>query len=93
MTPARAPRAPFALLVTGLIAGGMALLLGLNTMSAANELHRHDIAGDHIARKFAKTGHGFLLRCRRYHALRFDSRRAMTMNAARLAAVATANSP
>jgi len=44
MTPGRAPRAPFALLVTGLIAGGMALLLGLNTMSAANELHRHDIA-------------------------------------------------
>jgi len=49
MTPARAPRAPFALLVTGLIAGGMALLLGLNTMSAANELHRHDIAGKDAA--------------------------------------------
>ncbi len=41
---AGAPRMPFALLVTGLVAGGLAALLGLNTMSAANELHRHQIA-------------------------------------------------
>lgn len=41
---ANAPRVPFALLVTGLIVGGLALLLLLNTASAANELHRHDLA-------------------------------------------------
>src|SRR6185437_14002380 len=54
--------------------------------------HCHDVAGDRVARKFAKARHRFLLRYQRYHALRFDSRRAMTMKAARLAAVATANS-
>ncbi|MGI8679178.1 MAG: hypothetical protein ACR2LX_10905 [Jatrophihabitans sp.] len=45
-TPMRAsaPRIPFALLVTGLIVGGMALLLVLNTASAANELRRHGLA-------------------------------------------------
>jgi hypothetical protein len=35
---------PFALLVTGLILGGLVLLLVLNTFSAANELRRHDLA-------------------------------------------------
>lgn len=47
----RAPRVPFALLVVGLIAGGLALLLALNTASAANELRRHDLAGQdaHVA--------------------------------------------
>jgi hypothetical protein len=35
---------PFALLITALIVGGMALLLLLNTASAANEVQRHDIA-------------------------------------------------
>jgi hypothetical protein len=35
---------PFALLVSGLIIGGLALLLLLNTASAANEVHRHDIS-------------------------------------------------
>ena len=39
-----APRVPFALLVTGLIVGALALLLTLNTASAANELQRHDFA-------------------------------------------------
>lgn len=38
-----APRVPFALLVTVLIAGGMGLLLLLNTASAANEVQRHDL--------------------------------------------------
>ena len=42
--PAHAPRVPFALLVVGLIIGGMCLLLVLNTASAANELSRHDLA-------------------------------------------------
>jgi hypothetical protein len=42
--PKHAPRVPFALLVTGLIVGGMCALLGLNTASAANELARHDLA-------------------------------------------------
>ena len=42
---AGAPRVPFALLVTALIVGGLALLLLLNTVSAANELRRHDLAG------------------------------------------------
>ncbi|HEV7204404.1 MAG TPA: hypothetical protein VGN18_07305 [Jatrophihabitans sp.] len=42
--PKRAPRVPFALLVTGLVVGGLALLLALNTASAANELRRHDLA-------------------------------------------------
>jgi len=42
--PRHAPRIPFALLVTGLIVGGLALLLLLNTVSAANELRRHDLA-------------------------------------------------
>ncbi|WP_375487119.1 hypothetical protein [uncultured Jatrophihabitans sp.] len=40
----RAPRVPFALLVTALILGGLVLLLGLNTASAANELKRRDLA-------------------------------------------------
>ena len=40
----RPSRVPFALLVTGLIAGGLAALLGLNTLSAANELRRHTYA-------------------------------------------------
>jgi hypothetical protein len=39
-----APRVPFALLVTTLIVGGLALLLLLNTASAANEVHRHNLA-------------------------------------------------
>lgn len=42
--PRRAPRTPFALLVGGLIVGGMCALLALNTASAANELSRHDLA-------------------------------------------------
>ena len=42
--PKHAPRLPFALVVTGLVLGGMALLLTLNTVSAANELRRHDLA-------------------------------------------------
>lgn len=42
---AHAPRVPFALLVVGLIVGGMCALLALNTASAANELARHDLAG------------------------------------------------
>lgn len=39
----RSPRVPFALLVTGLIVGSLALLLALNTASAANELRRHEL--------------------------------------------------
>jgi hypothetical protein len=42
--PKHAPRVPFALLVAGLIVGGMCALLALNTASAANELARHDLA-------------------------------------------------
>jgi hypothetical protein len=42
-SPAHAPRVPFAVLVTVLIAGGMGLLLLLNTASAANEVRRHDL--------------------------------------------------
>ncbi len=42
--PPRAPRVPFALLVVGLIVGGMVLLLALNTASAAIELERHNLA-------------------------------------------------
>jgi outer membrane biosynthesis protein TonB len=45
----RARRAPFVLLVTGLVGGGLALLLGLNTLSAANELRRHRIADQDAA--------------------------------------------
>lgn len=41
----RAARTPFLLLVLGLLGGGLVLLLGLNTASAANEVARHDIAG------------------------------------------------
>ncbi|WP_375475082.1 septum formation initiator family protein [uncultured Jatrophihabitans sp.] len=37
-------RLPFALLVLGLLVGGLALLLVLNTASAANELRRHTLA-------------------------------------------------
>ena len=40
----RAPRVPFALLVTALLLGGLGLLLALNTASAANELTRHSLA-------------------------------------------------
>ncbi len=40
----RAPRVPFAVLVLSLVVGGLALLLALNTASAANELRRHDVA-------------------------------------------------
>jgi outer membrane biosynthesis protein TonB len=43
--PKHAPRVPFALLVGGLVIGGMCALLALNTASAANELARHQIAG------------------------------------------------
>jgi hypothetical protein len=42
--PKHAPRVPFALLVLGLLVGGLVLLLMLNTASAANELRRHDVA-------------------------------------------------
>jgi hypothetical protein len=35
---------PFALLLIGLVVGGMCLLLMLNTASAANEVRRHDFA-------------------------------------------------
>jgi hypothetical protein len=42
--PKHAPRVPFALLLAGLLVGGLAVLLGLNTASAANELRRHDLA-------------------------------------------------
>jgi hypothetical protein len=42
--PQHASRVPFALLVTSLIAGGLGLLLLLNTASAANEVRRHDIS-------------------------------------------------
>jgi hypothetical protein len=42
--PKHAPRVPFALLIGGLLIGGMSLLLLLNTASAANEVHRHDVA-------------------------------------------------
>ena len=42
--PRHAPRIPFALLVIGLIVGGLVTLLALNTASAANELHRHEAA-------------------------------------------------
>lgn len=41
---AHAARTPFALLVLGLIGGGMCTLLLLNTASAANEVSRHDLA-------------------------------------------------
>lgn len=41
---ARPPRVPFAVLVVSLVVGGMALLLVLNTASAANELDRHGFA-------------------------------------------------
>jgi hypothetical protein len=40
----RGPRLPFAVLITALIVGGMALLLVLNTVSAANELRRRGLA-------------------------------------------------
>jgi len=39
-----APRVPFALLLAALVVGGMALLLVLNTASAANELSRQKYA-------------------------------------------------
>lgn len=42
--PKHAPRVPFALLVGGLIVGGLCALLALNTASAANELDRHNLA-------------------------------------------------
>ena len=42
--PQRAPRVPFAVLVVTLIAGGLGLLLLLNTASAANEVRRHALS-------------------------------------------------
>jgi hypothetical protein len=45
-SPKHAPRTPFVLLVLGLLVGGMCLLLALNTASAANEVARHDLAGN-----------------------------------------------
>lgn len=42
----RAKRTPFLLLIVGLMAGGMCLLLALNTASAANEVARHDLASN-----------------------------------------------
>lgn len=42
--PAHASRLPFALLIIGLIVGGLALLLVLNTVSAANEVRRRGLA-------------------------------------------------
>lgn len=48
-TPAHAPRVPFALLVGGLVVGGLCALLALNTASAANELSRHDLAAKDAA--------------------------------------------
>lgn len=42
--PKHAPRVPFTVLVVGLLVGGLALLLALNTASAANELRRHALA-------------------------------------------------
>jgi hypothetical protein len=42
--PKHAPRMPFAVLVVGLVVGGLCMLLALNTASAANELRRHDLA-------------------------------------------------
>ena len=42
--PKHAPRVPFAILVVGLIVGGLVTLLALNTASAANELRRHEAA-------------------------------------------------
>jgi hypothetical protein len=47
--PKHAPKVPFALLVVGLVVGGMCLLLALNTASAANELSRHDLASKDAA--------------------------------------------
>jgi hypothetical protein len=46
---AHAPRVPFALLVVGLVVGGLCALLALNTASAANELNRHDLAAKDAA--------------------------------------------
>jgi hypothetical protein len=43
--PKHAPRVPFALLVVTLITGGLGVLLLLNTVSAANEVRRHNLAG------------------------------------------------
>lgn len=42
--PEHAPGMPFALLVVGMLVGGMCALLGLNTAAAANELARHNLA-------------------------------------------------
>lgn len=42
--PVRKPRIPFAVLLLSLVVGALALLLALNTASAANELDRHDAA-------------------------------------------------
>lgn len=42
----RARRTPFVLLILGLMAGGMCLLLALNTASAANEVARHDLTAN-----------------------------------------------
>lgn len=42
--PKHAHRLPFAVVVTALVLGGLALLLTLNTAAAANELRRHSFA-------------------------------------------------
>ena len=42
--PKHARRLPFAVVVTALVLGGLALLLALNTAAAANELRRHALA-------------------------------------------------
>lgn len=42
--PKHARRLPFAVVVTALVLGGLALLLVLNTAAAANELRRHALA-------------------------------------------------
>jgi hypothetical protein len=42
--PKHAPRLPFAVIITALVVGGLALLLALNTAAAANELRRHALA-------------------------------------------------
>jgi hypothetical protein len=42
--PRHAHRVPFAVVITALVLGGLALLLTLNTAAAANELRRHSFA-------------------------------------------------
>jgi hypothetical protein len=56
--PKHAPKVPFALLVVGLVVGGMCALLALNTASAANELARHDLAAkdSDVAARLVQAG-------------------------------------